>query len=69
MDTKRKSGRPKGRTPVINFMGRLPLPLNAALERVMERTSRTKNAAIRIAIEEYVAREGEWPPPSNPSPE
>lgn len=70
MTQKRKRGRPagnaKGRSRetgnTVAFTLELALPLKGAMSELSKRDRRTLRAIMEIALEEYLTRQGLWPP-------
>lgn len=61
-----KRGRPKGSEPRLPIQVRVPKKLFDALETLCERTRRTKNIELVLALEAWLAKENLWPPPPTP---
>lgn len=57
-----KRGRPAGRKPTAVIYGRVAPELGAAFDELVRRTRRTVTAELTIALEEYLSRNGLWPP-------
>lgn len=47
---------------------RLPAPYHQALEALAKKGRRTLTAEAMIALEEYFAKHGVWPPPDDAQP-
>lgn len=62
--SKKKVGRPPGRKPVYNAHVRLRPTLGEALDRYVDsiKPATTQRAVIELALEEYLAKHGFWPP-------
>lgn len=56
---KRKPGRPKGRTPTRAIQVRAPLEMADALARLAQKTKRTRNQELVIALEKHLRDQGE----------
>jgi hypothetical protein len=57
-----RRGRARDRGTTVPVTVELDTALDAALEAVRLKDRRTKRAVITIAIEEYLTRNGAWPP-------
>lgn len=60
----KKPGRPAGRKPTYNASLRLNPSLGAALDSYIAsvKPATTQRAVLELAVEEYLAKHGFWPP-------
>lgn len=69
MDSKKPSGRkrgrkPTGRTPTVPLLARVSPSLAEALQRYIDeqRPAPSQNSVLETAIEDFLAAKGFWPP-------
>jgi hypothetical protein len=55
-------GRARDRGTLVPVMFEIPPELHAALEACAERDFRTKRAVCTLALQDYLQRQGLWPP-------
>ncbi len=63
---KKKPERARDRGVIRPVTVEIAPELDEALEACARRDRRTKKAVLTIAIEEYLSRQGMWPPASDP---
>jgi predicted transcriptional regulator len=62
MSKKKAGGRARDRGEVVLLTVELDPALDAALETFRQRELRTKKSVISLALQEYLASRGAWPP-------
>lgn len=66
--TNNKNTKKKSRHKYPAWGIRIPLVYRKQLKQLTEKTRRREVEEVKIALEEYLAKQGLWPPPSKESP-